>query len=645
MYYEMAQSLSQTFQNNWGAGFSELQSSLEQNYNEIFALPSVLTFALFNDSRLTFILTNFFCFFVTYEIAAAFVLRQLFALNWATALVASFVTASLIPPLWLPLLEGYPDNGGAAFLTVAIALALGTSRNWRNAIVIGLLLSTSILLRRHFAYPVLALLGTMGLFDLRTLWRFPKKERALFLKKMFVFFAVCAVTLAGSLYLIAPDFTERMINVDYTDLYQPYKKPALTFITFVISGLGAFLIMAAIVGGWFISHNDKKSAQKLAFTGVLGLLWLILWCAGSSMAGHHYILHIIPLLVATGLVGLWLGLKKQPPRFKAIAPMVFLLLFANSAYALWFSGSGVQPNSNGMTGLLSAPRPPVVRDDYDVLIRLAEHLATTTNNEDRIFVVSSSFVLNQDLLRRVFTHALHQYEPVARFIWGPEIDGEQKPPLDTFASATVYVVPTPAQYHLDPAGQTVVTASAQQFPPPPTHAAMFTTDAESFTLTNGVVVHIWRRKTWTPALLRAALTSIRNIAAGSQQDWVMTEAPRGQIIRTDEEGFTGVMGVLDDARPGFEMFFDLPLAGGSYRLGMDVVSHCQNPQFTLTTSNAAGKVLWKKEFAPVVIPGSVFQNFTTPKDVESFVRLEAEAVPASRSACNLVLQNMRIEQP
>lgn len=647
MYYEMAQSAAMAFHNGWGTGFNELQLSLEQNYNQLFTLPSVLTFSWFGDSRLTFILTNFFCFFLTYEISAAFVLRQVFTLNWATALCASLVTAALIPPLWLPLLEGYPDNGGAALITFAIALALGQSRSWRTAIGLGLLLSASILLRRHFAYPALALLGTMGLFNLITLWQLPKKERLTFFRKMFLFFATCGVALLGSLYLIAPDFTERMLGIDYTELYQSYKKPAFTFIAFAVSGLGACLLLAALAGGWISARQDKKLAQKLVFIGVLGLVWLVIWCAGSSMAGHHYILHIIPLLVSVGLVGLWAGLEKFTARAKEIGIAVSLLLALNSAYALWFSGNGVQPNSNGMAGLFSAPRPPVMRDDYDELVRLAKHLGDTTNNEDRIFIVGSSFVLNQDLMRRVFTHVLHDYNPAMRFIFGPEIDGEQKPPLDTFASATVYVVPTPAQYHLDPAGQTVVTASAKQFPPSASHAGLFKMDTESFKLTDNVTINIWRREGWTPALLRSTLTSIRTIAPGSQQDWVMIEAPRGQVIRTEDEddGYTSAMAVLDDARPGFEMFFDMPVPGGSYRLGMDVVSHCQNPQFTLTTTNADGKVLWQKQFAPAVTPGSVFQEFSTPKGVESFVRLAAEAIPASHSTCNLVLQNLRIEEP
>ena len=82
-------------------------------------------------------------------------------------------------------------------------------------------------------------------------------------------------------------------------------------------------------------------------------------------------------------------------------------------------------------------------------------------------------------------------------------------PLDAFAAANVYIVPEPAQYHLDPEGQRVITAAANQFPPPPTARTMFHADDEVFHLENGVKVRIWRRDAWTPADLHEALGDIR----------------------------------------------------------------------------------------------------------------------------------------
>src|SRR5581483_4855923 len=92
------------------------------NYNLIFALPSLISFSLFGVSRVVFIVTDFFAFFLLYEIAVAGLLRRAIGIGWGKALAISLVTASLIPPLWLPLLEGYPDNGAAACLLFAATI-------------------------------------------------------------------------------------------------------------------------------------------------------------------------------------------------------------------------------------------------------------------------------------------------------------------------------------------------------------------------------------------------------------------------------------------------------------------------------------------------------------------------------------------
>jgi hypothetical protein len=59
-------------------------------------------FRIVRPSRLVFILTNFFVFFLAYEIAVAFFLRRTLGFEWNKALIASLAANSLIPPLWLP---------------------------------------------------------------------------------------------------------------------------------------------------------------------------------------------------------------------------------------------------------------------------------------------------------------------------------------------------------------------------------------------------------------------------------------------------------------------------------------------------------------------------------------------------------------
>jgi len=116
------------------------------------------------------------------------------------------------------------------------------------------------------------------------------------------------------------------------------------------------------------------------------------------------------------------------------------------------------PSDPPRLSLLAQPRPPWQRTDLDDLKRLALYIKETTSPEDRIAVVGSSFIFNQDLLQRVYIEALHDYTTPLRFIPIPEADGQQDPPFNVFASANVYIVPDKPQYHLPPQGQKVITS-------------------------------------------------------------------------------------------------------------------------------------------------------------------------------------------
>ena len=130
---------------------------------------------------------------------------------------------------------------------------------------------------------------------------------------------------------------------------------------------------------------------------------------------------------------------------------------------------------------------------------------------------------------------------ITRFPKNPQIDHEEPAPFDAFAGSTVYIVPTPPQYHLDPAGQRVITAAANQFPPPPSRVSMFHADKELFHLADGATVTVWRRDPWTPDALHAALADIRRDGpqdANFNQGWAFIELPLRQRIVTDANGIS-----------------------------------------------------------------------------------------------------------
>jgi hypothetical protein len=355
----------------------------------------------------------------------------------------------------------------------------------------------------------------------------------------------------------------------------------------------------------------------------------------------------LPLFVAAGLTGWFVCYDKQTGAKKYLTGLLGIFLAANSAWALWFSPTGVWPNDNGVPGLLSAARPPVVRPDYDEYHRLAAYLMRTTKPDDRIMVVGSSFVLNLDLLYHVFMDMPGGGEMETRFDKNPEIDHEEPPPFDIFAGSDVYIVPTPAQYHLDPAGQRVITAAANQFPPPASRAGLFHADDEAFRLADGVMVKIWRRSAWTPSALHDAIADIRRDGPQDpnfNQDWAAAGLPLRERIDTGSDYVTSAVALLDDRHREFRMFYDYPLEPGAYRLIYSYATNCAGPGFRLKTETDAGKTGVTKE-----IPASIGQSFAINADFAvpntkdgHFLELGFTANPAS--LCRVEMRALRVEK-
>ncbi|MDD3288508.1 MAG: hypothetical protein PHX43_05830 [Alphaproteobacteria bacterium] len=619
MYIGMASMLSGAFLDGFGHAFVAFKQSLGNDYNLIYSFPSLLGFALFGESRLVFIISNFLCFFVLQEIAVAWVLRKGLGLSWDRALLLGVGAIFLIPAAWVPLLQGYPDNSAAAALTFAFALTLDERREWRRALLLGLLLGGAVLLRRHYAYAVLSLLAVIGSFDLLYLYR----QRSLaFFKKLSLFYALCGGALLGTLWVVAPEFLNRAVGTDYNSLYQSYHKSPGTFLLYAVDGLGFLLIATTVCGLALLIAKKKVVAQKIA---CLLTLWLVVWSFGPAQLGPHYLLQLLPLCAAVGIAGVFVFSASTARWIGPAKAALLIALVANSGYALWFAPEGRAPNWRGNPGVFSTPNPPVVRTDYDELVALASYLQQTTSADDRIIAIGSSFNFNQDILRAVYSDILHIGSFYLRFIQTPEIDGMQGPPFDPVATATVYVVPEPAQYHLDPEGQRVVMAAAKLFPPPPERAGLFVRDDKTFVLQNGVKVGVWRRKNpvWTPRELRAVIKDIRAVAGGAlvqgieiKRNWIITKQPLRAMVALSKTD--SVQGLFGDSSRELALFYDQPLSSGNYKLSFSVFAppQCYGMRFAADFKNEDGTKIKEDIFTPVHVPGTTSYSFVLPQNSE-----------------------------
>jgi hypothetical protein len=652
MYYNMAREDFIFFGRKFSQGWVFFSESFTGNYNHIFALPSFVSFWLFGVSRLTFILTNFAVFFVAYEIGLAFLLRRALGMQWPKALIFSIVACCLTPPVWLALLEGYPDIGAAACILFAGGILFGDFKKpslWPQAVLTGLILGCAVLLRRHFVYPAIALLLTAGLFMLHVALRVPARERKNALKRLALFSLICGAVFAATLAAIEPVFVANALTTDYTQLYDAYKRTPIFFMHFVLSIFGIGLLIIGVAGIGLLICMPGKPRIFGIFVSMFTLIWLIVWCAGPAEAAHHYMLHAVPLFVIAGMEGWFLYLAQNPTAKKyIIGGLLFVALAANSARALWFSPVTMWPQDEYPISIMSAPRPPIVRPDYNEWLRLATYLRMTTTPDDHIEVIGSSIAFSLGILYGVYADILGTPSMYPRLMEAPEIDHISSPPLNIFSLSDIYVVAVPTQYHLGPSGQKVVTAAAAQFPPPPSRAAYFHRDDAVFHMADGITVYIWRRKNLPPQQLHEALADIRRISAADAKfdlDWIATSMPLELEDGTDKQNHTAVDVMFSREQNLLGLLFDYPLAPGAYHLAFTMVANnfCPQPQFRLTPMTADGRTLPAEDFAPIAAPGETSRSFSLPAGKQYyFVKFEVRS--AAAAPCQLKLRDLRVEQ-
>lgn len=639
MYANMA--LQAWQQPTWSEFWAVFSQSFAQNYNLLFALPSFLSFSVFGGTRNVFILTNYVVFFLVHVWAISFILRRLFFLRTKEAQLWSLGLSSLVPFMWYPLLQGYPDNGAAACLVAGIGILLGHKKGWQRLFAVGALWGLAIVLRRHYAYPVLAVFLALVLTDIPHLVRQSASRLVTFISGKARFYITILAGLFVVLVGIEPHYLKEIFTTDYTSLYKSYERPASYFVLFALSRVGIVLLLASLAGLFLSLQNQKKKAPPLRFISLVSLIWLCLWSFGPAQAGEHYLISVLPILCVVGLYGLYQALR--PRRFyRPVLAIGALLLVLNTAHALYFAPAFVLPSSPPRIGLFSTPRPPWVRTDLEELKALAMYLAENTTDQDKIVVAGSSFTFNQDLVRALYTDVLKNISPAYRFIPASESDGQQGPPLDAYAAATVYVIATPTQYHLAPEGQKVVTALASRFPPSSETASLFQKEDKVFRLENDVEVHIWRRKEWTPSLLHKNLAAMRSYKASAAQ-WVLLSTQGGAMTTPQSAQESLFMAQHGEGDKNSSFFLDRPLNVGSFRLEtrVETMGSCSSVMVSASLRSGDGSPLDQRTHE-IIAGQTLFYLPVTSPSAPSFLELNIRT--QSAGLCTVALKQLRLEQ-
>ena len=518
--------------------------SLSKEKNLLISLPLVPFILLFGESRLSYILTVSLIYVLPFRLLLGAISAKLIPVYSRRVFWSTVLLSLLIPMSWIPTLRGYLDTGGCVFVALAIWVYLQDVKlkYWWNIPLIGFLLAAAILLRRHFAYSAIAFFGaaTLQVFIEFIVLIYPR-ETALSSSKdkdvavpfpyrclleSAVKLGWIAVTSLTILMLVAGDFTRSALTVDYRNLYVAWSLPINDILTRYADfyGLGTWLLVLIGFSAGILTRILVPAAA--IFVSLFGVLSLIEWLLVLRYGYLHYTIHITPIAllgISTFFWTTWLTLKGKVRYFMLGAAGLYLVL--NAAV-------GLIPLKIDLSRLFMANFPPLVRSDYDEVVKLVEFLRKLAPNEEPIYIVGASNNFNANILRQA-NRKLNPPEGWWKLntIGRPQIDSRDTYPLPELLQSQYAVVATPFQQVL-PTDEQVLRSHEQDvvkvvydaFTQNWEIARDFQLLPEQFKLENGVTVSVYRRMrpTDTATAVRTLDAMQRQIVdrPGTQLDWI-----------------------------------------------------------------------------------------------------------------------------
>lgn len=412
------------------------------DYNYVAALPSALWVRLFGESRMAYVIG-----LITMYVVPSEILVYRLSVKLAEKRLFAFLTAVLTLPVTLYMAcIGFVDVGGVLMGLICYNLYYsrdGIAKKWYRFAAIGALLMLMMIFRRYFAFFAVSFVTAMVVDCLL----FKGKTRNLII--------VCGVV--GLLLItVFRDFLTGILLKDYGTLYSGYKYSVMTDMKLITRYYGLIFLAAAFIVP-FVSFIKNKEYRPV-------FLWLqVLVCASMFMATQtHGQQHLLMYVPALSVIAIFMT---NCVHGRAAFAAVCALAIANTVSPMI---DRVQPsNIQQIKYLAAVPNysvKPKQRDYTYEILTLKRNLDKFIPDGAVCGVLSSSFVLNDSILRNVEPSLGVKSNRDGDYIKAlPEVDSRDYWRLDEIYNSEYVLVANPAQIHLAPGEQTIVTEGAASF--------------------------------------------------------------------------------------------------------------------------------------------------------------------------------------
>lgn len=519
-------------------GINNIVQSLADERNKIYTLPLVPFILIFGKSRLVYEISLAIAYLLPFSLSMGAVATHLIKANphkvfWSTAGICLS-----IPVTWIATFLGIPDTGGAALIGWAAFVYLKDIklRRWWQIPIIGFCLGLAILLRRHFVYGAIAFLCAIisqALIYFLAQWRYNSQFPWRNLQVICVRIGLIATICFATLITVAGEFTQRAITTNYTNLYAswtlPFDKAVELYAAFY--GWGTLLLVAIGFSAGILTC--VLAVPAFNFIALFGIFSLIEWLFLLRYGNIFYSLHFTPIIVMGLTAFIWTCIKLNK-KSHIMLVLASCYLVSNLIIGLTPIGSFNSP----LRPLFGLNIPPLVRKDYDEVVRMIDYLRKLAPNQEPIYVVGSQRLhLNRSMIKAGDRILYGHNQDILFLLPASQVDSQDFYPLETLLQAQYVVVPNhlpnyewdftkvPAVGEWLPLKESDVVKVvlnafrqnwkiAQDFQPLPVH----------FTLADGTIVSIYQRI--RPTSLKTAVQTLTTMQQqidqrpGGQLDWI-----------------------------------------------------------------------------------------------------------------------------
>jgi putative flippase GtrA len=434
------------------------------DYSPLPVLPLVPLGWLFGTNRLPYILAITNVYLLPAALIMGFLVQRLFCLHPRSPRLPflPFVLAAtsilFLHVLWAAVLRGYPDVAGVVLIGFILLLHFGkplAEQGLGTLVVTGVLLCLLVLLRRWYAYwvvaffPALAVAHALDLYQRHGIaWR-----QYLTASHNLI---IIGLTFTLALFGLATPFALKAIQTDYSDIYSAYRfSSSWVDAAGLLSRVFGWVEFVAGLGGlaWLVVCKETRLVGSFLLIQLFIVFVLFVRTQDFGVQHHYLLIPSIAIGIAAVVIGFWERIANGLWRAASVGLVLTTLLLSS----ITVFASGAMGIADRFGSLLPSLRfYPLVRNDIDVLENLLAHMEELQLEQPgEVYVLASSRVLNSAILQNTCKLGPRLRFFCERILTTNDVDKRDGFPRQILR-AQYLIIANPTQYHLRPEDQRVI---------------------------------------------------------------------------------------------------------------------------------------------------------------------------------------------